>query len=403
MAEFFHHSAILRDTMISEDKRFAPEFELLLYSARTMPDAARVHTLLDAGINWRCFFELAATHSVRLLVYQALRAICWDQLPADFQRDWESGYRSLTAQNLFITGELLRIVKVFEGATIPVAVMKGPVLSQVAYGDFALREFSDLDLLIGENDFSRAIEQLQQLGYTPFWAYESLKVVSFLRHVGEYRLTNQTTRAEVDLHWRVATKATALSPRSSDFSSGFQPVSLAGAPINSFALADLPLYLAAQGGWDQWRDLRRICDVAEFLRRHPEIDWERSLQAARRLGGERSMLVGLALAMDLLGAQIPEPIVRRIRADSLVSELTDTAIQGLQKQNPDSDEALGRYLFQLRAKQGLAGKLALASSIVLDRTAEDGSWIMLPRPLWWLYGILRPLRMSRKIINRSET
>ena len=347
---------------------------------------------------------MAATHSVRLILYQSLRAVCWERVPSNIRRDWDGAYRSLTAQNLFITGELLRIVKVFESAKIPVAALKGPVIAQIAYGDFALREFSDLDLLISEADFSRAMDRLQQLGYTPFWNYDHKRVVSFLRHVGEFRLTNETTRAEIDLHWRVATKATALSPRISDFPAGWQQaVCLAGATIRSFALQDLPLYLAAQGGWDRWRDLRRICDVAEFLRRNPKIAWEHSFVIARRLGGERSLLTGLALARNLFGAQIPESLEEQIRLDKVVPELTATAIQGLQKNNPSEGEAVGRYLFQLRAKRGLRGKLALAKSIVMDRTTEDGSWIMLPRPLWWLYGFLRPLRMSRKMLNRTET
>lgn len=63
--------------------------------------------------------------------------------------------------------------------------------------------------------------------------------------------------------------------------------------------------------------------------------------------------------------------------------------------------AVRRYLFQMRAKEGLRGKIALAYSILMDRTANDGSWIMLPRPLWWLYGLLRPLRMSGKVLHRG--
>src|ERR1700741_2945337 len=99
---------------------FSPEFELLLCCARTVPDSLRIHALIDAGIDWRGFFELAAGHRVRLVVYQSLQSVCWGRVPSNIQRDWDGAYRSLTAQNLFITGELLRIVKVFESAKIPV-------------------------------------------------------------------------------------------------------------------------------------------------------------------------------------------------------------------------------------------------------------------------------------------
>ena len=379
---------------------YAPEFELLLCSARTAPDAARIKTLVNAGIDWRAFLDLATHYGLRLLVYRTLRTVCWDQVSSDIQTEWQEAYQSLTGKNLFITGELLRVTAAFQANEIQVAVMKGAVIAEMAYGDFTLREFNDLDLLIREADFSRAIELSQRLGYQPFWKYDNRKILRFMRHVGEYKLTSFALQTEIDLHWRVATKATALSPSVSDFPSGFQPVHIAGSTVLSFAPQDLPLYLAAQGGWDQWCDLRRICDLAEFLRRYPDIEWEPNLETARRLGGLRSMLTGLSLASVLLGAELPESIVNRIRADQTVSRLVERTIQNLQR-SWNSAESVSRYLFQMNAKEGWRGKIALAYSILMDRTAEDGSWIMLPRPLWWLYGLLRPLRMSGKMLRRA--
>jgi hypothetical protein len=381
--------------------RSQPEFELLLCCARTVPDAARIEALTNAEIDWQSLLDLATRHRVRLLVYLTLRTTCWERIPADVRIEWQEAYQSLTGKNLFITGELLRVTAEFQSRGTCVAVLKGPVIAEMAYGDFALREFGDLDLLVQEADFPRTVDLLQHLGYTPFWEYDHRKVARFLRHVGEYKLMSDLG-TEIDLHWRVATKATALSPGVNDFPCGFQPVSIAGAAVLSLAPQDLPLYLAAQGGWDQWCDLRRICDLAEFLRSHPDIDWEPHLNTAKRLGGLRSMLTGLALAARLLGATIPESIATRIDADPRVDDLVKRTIQKLQRpvEGGESGEATSRYVFQMKAKQGLRGKIALARSIVMDRTAEDGSWVMLPRPLWWLYGVLRPVRMSGKILRR---
>lgn len=378
--------------------RFTPEFELLLCSARTLPDAARMQALIDSGIDWNTFQYLAEAHSVRLLVYKALRHVCWERVPAQSRTEWHETYQALTGKNLFLTGELLRITEEFQAADIPIAVMKGPVLAEMAYGDFTLREFSDLDLLIRPQDFSPTLDLLQQLGYDPFWKYEHSKMLRFLEHVGEYRLTREDWDTHIDLHWRVATKATALSPSVDDFPSGFQPVPVAGSTVLSFAPQDLPLYLAAQGGWDQWSDLKRICDLAEFLRRYPQLDWEPHLRSAQRLDGLRSMLAGLALASELLGAPVPEHVLHAARADSSVAALAQSSLRRL-LHNLESGEAVSRYLFQLRAKEGVRAKISLGRSILMDRTAEDAGWLMLPRPLWWLYAFLRPLRMSRTLLR----
>jgi hypothetical protein len=377
---------------------YQPEFDLLLCCARTVPDAVRIEVLIRQKIDWNNFLELAKHHNVRLLVYKSLRSVCWEQMPADAQTAWQKLFQSLVGRNLFVAGELLRIANEFHASDIQLAGMKGAVIAQVAYGDFTLREYNDLDLLVAEADFLHAVALLDTLGYKPFLPYDTRKMFPFLRDVGEYRLTHSVFKIEVDLHWRVATKATALSPRVTDFPAGFHPVPIADSAIDSFSPQDLPLYLAAQGGWDQWCDLRRICDVAEFIRRYPVITWEQNLDVAARLGGERAMLTGLDLASRLLGAELPATVSLRIKNDQVVAQLVGRAIHILQTEG-DASSAVSRYSYQLKARRGVRGKIALAFSILVDRTAEDASWIMLPRPFWWLYGVLRPLRIAAKLLH----
>jgi hypothetical protein len=379
---------------------YTPEFELLLCSARTVPDAARIIALINTGVDWRAFTTLAAGHGVRPLVYKTLRTINWDSLPVEIRAEWQQASQSLMGKCLFVTGEMLRLTAAFKAAGIPVAVLKGSVVAEMAYGELALREFNDLDMLVLEVDFFRAVDLLEQSGYRLGWKYGSGNVKRFQRYVGECKLVSETFETEIDLHWRVATKATALSPDISDFPSGFLSLPVAGFTVQSFAPQDLPLYLAAQGGWDQWCDLRRVCDLAEFLRRYPGIDLLPCLNTARRLGGLRSMLTGLSLASILLGAKLPDSVKHCIQSDAAVYRLAEKTIQNLQRNHP-SGEPVSRYLFQIQAKKGLSGKLALIWSIFTDRTAEDAAWIMLPQPLWWLYRLLRPLRMSIKMFRRA--
>jgi hypothetical protein len=396
MANLDMEIAAAPKTELRNTADFSREFDLLLAAARTAPDHARIDALADAGIDWRVLLDLAANHSVRPLVYKGLRETCWRRIPVEMQAAWDEAHQLLTGRNLFLTGELLRVTAEFHKAGISIAAVKGPVIAQMAYGDFSLREFHDLDLLVHEPDFCRAVDFITQFGYKPLWKLDSRGVLRFLRHMGEYKLTSDFPGVDIDLHWKPAHDSVALSPSLSDFPSGFQPVTLAGASVPTFAPQDLPLYLASQGGGDQWGDLRRICDLAEFLRRFPEVDWEPHFQTARRLGGLRSMLTGLVLACDLLGAPLPASI----QADATVIRLAERVTRNLSRQLHPGEGAT-RYYFQLRARQSLRGKIALASHIFTDRTTEDGSWMMLPRPLWWTYGVLRPLRMAGRLLRRG--
>lgn len=376
------------------------EFDLLLATARTAPDHARIEMLAAEAIDWRVLLELAASQGVRPLVYKNLRETCWSRVPAGAQQALEEAHRLITGRNLFLTGELLRVAAELQKARIPVAAIKGPVIAQMAYGNFLLREFSDLDLLVHEANFPRAVELIAQLGYKPIWELDNRRVLRFLRHLGEFKLTSDSLGCDIDLHWKPAHHSVALSPAINDFPRGFQPIPIAGSTVPTFAPQDLPLYLSSQGGGDQWGDLRRICDLAEFLRRYPDIDWEPHFGTARHLGGLRSMLTGLALAHELLGASLPTSAASLIHADPVVGRLADRTTRNL-REGRDAGEGASRYRFQMQAKQGLYRKFLLALGILTDRTSEDGSWLMLPRPLWWAYGVLRPLRMVGKFLRHT--
>lgn len=374
------------------------EFDLLLATARTVPDRLRIHAIVKEGVDWRRFLTLAGHHGVRPLVYKSLSETCRPVIPGDVQAEWDEAHHLIVGRNLFLAGELLRVTAEFERTGIAVAAMKGAVIAQMAYGDFTLREFNDLDLLVNESDFSRAVALISGLGYRPSWRLNSRKVSRFLRNLGEYKLSSDVLGIDIDLHWRLAHTTVALSPAIHDFPAGFQPLMLAGASLPTFAPQDLPLYLAAQGCADQWSDLRRICDLAEFLRRYPDVAWEPHLHTAHRLGGLRGMLVGLILARDLLGAPLPHPAAGLVNSDPVVAQLVATAERNLRLEK-DPGEPVSRYLFQIRAKEGVRHKISLTIGILTDRTSEDGDWLMLPRLLWWLYPVLRPLRMSRKFLR----
>ena len=77
------------------------------------------------------------------------------------------------------------------------------------------------------------------------------------------------------------------------------------------------------GHW--WGSLGWICDLAELIRTRSDVRWEWVLNEARRLHGERLVLLGLALASELLRAPIPEFIGARIQVDPAIPWLIATA------------------------------------------------------------------------------
>lgn len=63
--------------------------------------------------------------------------------------------------------ELKEVHKVLIASEIPYAIIKGEPLSFLAYGDFALRKKSDVDILIDKNNIKKFEIQLENHGFTP--------------------------------------------------------------------------------------------------------------------------------------------------------------------------------------------------------------------------------------------
>lgn len=68
---------------------------------------------------------------------------------------------------MYMTAKLIRILALLKSNNILTQAFKGPALSELAYADTTLREYSDLDILIMEKDIARSISLLTKDQYAP--------------------------------------------------------------------------------------------------------------------------------------------------------------------------------------------------------------------------------------------
>ncbi len=149
------------------DRPSIREVELMFCCARTNSppqNTLRINEIVPQDIDWQLFLQLATSHGIRPLVYQALHTTCREALPEAARRQLSHFYPANSAKNRFLTGELLHILQLFESEHILAVPFKGLVLAAVLYGELAMREFTDLDLLIQERDIPKAKEILSKQG-----------------------------------------------------------------------------------------------------------------------------------------------------------------------------------------------------------------------------------------------
>jgi len=353
----------------------------------------RVAELTRNAIDWERVIRLAAWHAVLPLMAWYLERACRGLVPASILERLRHSFRANWLRNHQLAGELLRISQVFAGHGIALLAFKGPTLAVTAYGDLALRQFTDLDLLIRCSDFSAASGLLVDAGYRPRFDGRAIES-GFFQANKEVFVRDSGLRCQVDLHWLLTPRYFPFTPAPEALWARCCPVELAGGSVRGLAPSDLMLMLCAHGSRHGWDQLAMVCDVAELLRSHPEIDWRATAEQARVLGSRRMLLLGLELARTILGAELPAELDAPARADSAVGSLALAIRRRMFAATPDSGARFQPWAVPLRTIERRRERIRYCLDRAFAPTADDGRFVRLPRALFPLYYILRPLRLG---------
>jgi Uncharacterised nucleotidyltransferase len=372
------------------------DFEFLLTCLKSNPDRDSIRGLISGGIDWQILLAHAAQHGVRPILFRTLKSVCWDAVPHEIQTDLLRFTIANAQKNLLLTAELLRLIEIFTQAGIPIVAFKGPVLAGSVYGDLALREFSDLDVLVPEERVPEAQRILAGLEYEADFSQDQQYRSAFLRYQGQYAFRNRKTGIAVDLHWQLSSKGIEFPIQPNELWPRLKQVALAGRMIPTLADDDLALFLAAHGTKERWRDLIWLCDFAELLRNRSSIDWNLVFHRAERGHLSRPLLLGIFLASSLLSASAPAELVDRARQNPAVRSLARKAVAGMLRAAPPGE--VGQLLDSLEAYDHWRHKFGPVIALLSIRTVSDYQAMPLPKALWPVYYFTRPFRLAGKII-----
>ena len=308
-----------------------PENQVLICCARVPVEAGntgRIEALLHGNIDWEYLLEIAGEHRMLPLLYWHLSSVSPEAVPENVLSQLRHYFQTNKLRALLLAKELLNLHQLFERRGIPLVPYKGPVLAATVYGDVGLRTTGDLDLLLQKQDVREARDLLLSRGYEPVrWKTDALltpaQEAAFLRFEREYLFQHYDNGIGVELQWGVTDKHFPFSLDLELVKEHLHRVSLGGSTVPTFVPDDMLLILCVHASVHRWYRLQWVCDIAETLRVCQSIDWNLVMERAATMGGERMLLLGLHLAHELLGANVPEIASRRIKADPTVGELAE--------------------------------------------------------------------------------
>lgn len=376
-----------------------PEVELLLCCARTEVDperAARINTLLQQPINWEYLLDMALRHALVPLLYRQLKRAGPETIPTPTMARLQNEFAANTVRNILLTRELGRILEACEEEGIPVIPYKGPSLAIQAYGDTALRQFSDLDLLVHERDADRAAQTLLSNGYRSHYQTSRKPLANYVRLLCEQGFVREDDGVYVEVHWATAPKYISSYLDAEVYWGRTDKITIAGRKADALSIEDLLLTLCVHAGKHQWERLAWLCDLNETISKHSSIRWEQLIEESRRTKTRRMLYLGLHLANDLLGTVLPEAILHQARAESSVISLADEVRRRLFQRTHRPYAPLEAMRFQVKVRERILDGVRSCYYSQVPPTPADLLAIRLPNALSFLYYLLRPIRLIKK-------
>lgn len=378
---------------------FTPEQKVLLYCARSRfsdPYPARVKRLAEKGINWKTVIDLSETHKLTQLLYKNLKSSCPEVVPAEALTRLRNIYSSQVQFILYLTGELVSLVKDFSAMGIPALPYKGPVLATQIYGNLALRPFIDLDILVPVDKISPAKKLLLDRGYRISWPEFPLSDAQEKAHIRSkynYQFFQSDRDITLELHWGVMPRYFSFPSSPEWLWQDLHAIPLAGTPISAFPIEKLLLILCVHGGNHLWDRVGWTCDISELISHHVDLNWDTVFKDASRFGVQRLLLSGLRLAHDLLDAPVPDDIWKKVQADAKVEWLAQNMMKRFAAFRWSGSGFMDIPVYHLRTRERFRDKANYCFQIAIPST-KDWSFLALPDKLSFLYYLIRPCRLA---------
>jgi hypothetical protein len=367
------------------------EHKLLLCCAGTTLDAKRqqrIKALVKENLNWEYLIETASRQSVLPLLYQTLNTTCREAIPNQVLDQLQTRFRKNTISNLLSTAEMCRLVRLFQSHKIEVIPFKGPTLALSAYGDLALRQFHDIDFLIRKPDVLQAKEILLAEKYKPQVECNASTIDT--NHEFPFKKV-----AYLELQTEMLHRKFAFAINDDDLWQDLVELDIDGTVVHTLSPENLLVVLCAHGTQSLWKRLIWICDIAELIGAC-QLNWDTVHRRAQTLGAKRMIRLGLCLANNLLGAQLPDQMLEEIETDRVVAKLARQTIDNLFHTSTNFYQEMDQGLFYIQSRERLRDRTLCYWRMATTPTEIDRRLIDLPPRLAFLYYGLRPLRLIGK-------
>ena len=335
---------------------------------------------------WDALLQRAEEHQVLPLIYRSLRTLEFQGVPDEVRERITGAFRANALRNMFLAGELARVLRLLGEAGLRVLPLKGVTLAESLYGDPAMRVCSDLDILVPAGDVLRARRLLLTHGYTSpftedFFAHHQFHTSADCPLLPQ----KQTLPYLVELHWTLLQHSSKDAEAMRDLWAEARPKDTFGVQAYSMTTQWEFLYLAGHAAYHKWQTLKWLADINDLCG-SACIDGQKVREKAEKFDLDLAAGATLTACASLYGTPapanfpaVPLPAGVRLYPNSLTPS-----------------EAWNAPLFYPKLLKRPSEKLRWFAQMFFVARLADRRLFQLPASLDFLYYVLRPLRLTLK-------
>jgi hypothetical protein len=371
-----------------------PEFALLCACCRSAGTNLLAGNFLHESLDWDRVFKQAVHHRVLPAIWATLSI--QSEVPASVLSALRARFMAHAQRALRFSAVLVEILRESEHCGIEVLPHKGPALSQVLYGDSAMREFGDLDFLIRACDVGKARHVLRELGYECQLQLSPRQEKEYLRSGYEYVFGAGEEKSLIELQWQILARFYAIDFEIDALFRRSVELIIEGCRTRTLCHEDLLLALCVHAAKHEWMQLGMLRDIATLGSRN--LDWACIRSEAKRLGIMRILLVSLLLAHDLLACALPEcfiespelPIARKLaavfRLQLALCDIRDV-------------ESFRYFRSMLQFRERWQDRVGFVWRLASTPSVSEWKAVKIPDALFPLYRGVRGARLIRRAVS----
>jgi hypothetical protein len=299
----------------------------------------------------------------------------------------------IAKENMLMTSELVKVIKLLEENGIEAISFKGPILSKQAYGDVTLRQYVDLDILVQKEQISKTVRLLQQNYYNTNENLNFLDNEMFYKIGKDIKFINKKNNIVIELHWELFEEK--ILSREYNIFSNYTIFELLSNKIQILNNELNFLYLCIHGAKHGWERIEWLVDL-DRLSKNYKIDIVMLQNYAKMTNSIKILYSSIYLISYLFNNKIFENILKQEITNKVINLSNEFIYEW------SEDKLYQKKIIRINTKQlriilkiqdGFYMRIKIFWKLFFELKLSDILYINLPKKLYYLYYFIRPIRL----------